>query len=90
MPDDTTENMVTHSSRLQPSISCMFQLQPLYSAALVPNLITLRSGMKAQVKLETTIESYDLVYYLELEPVRHVIIMTCRLGVYCNMNLLVD
>ena len=60
-----------HSSKLQPSIICMPQLQPWCSAALVPKLTTLKSGMKAQVNLETTIEPYDLVYYLGLEPTLH-------------------
>ena len=64
MPDDATESLATHSSRLQPSIICMPQLQPWFSAALV----TLKSGMKAQVSLETTIEAHDLAYYLRLEP----------------------
>ena len=71
MPDDATESAATHSSRLQPSIICMPQLQPWSSAALVPKFTTLKSGMKAQVSLETTIEPHDLVYYLGLEPVLH-------------------
>ena len=68
MPDDTTESVATHSTRLQPSIFRMPQLQSWCSAALVPKFTTLKSGMKAQVRLETTIEPYDLVYYLGLEP----------------------
>ena len=42
MPDDATESVATHSSRLQPSIICMPQLQPLCSAALVPNVLPRR------------------------------------------------
>ena len=40
---------------------------PGCSAALVPKSTTLKSGMKAQVSLETTIEPRDLLYYLGLE-----------------------
>ena len=61
MPDDVTESVATHSSRLQPSIICMPQLQLWWSAALVPKFKTLKSGMKAQVSLETAIEPHDLV-----------------------------
>ena len=46
------ERVATHSSRLQPSITCMPQLQPLCSAALVSKFTTLRSAMKAQVSFE--------------------------------------
>ena len=70
MPDDATESVATHSSRLLPSISRMPQLQPRCSAALVPKFSTMNSGMKAQASLETTIEPHDLVYYLDLEPAR--------------------
>ena len=71
MPDDATERLATHSSRLQPSIICMPQLQPWCSAALVPKFTTLKSGMNAQDSLESTIEPRDLVYYFGLEPVLH-------------------
>ena len=54
MPDDATESVVTHSSKLQPSIICKPQLQPLRSAALVHNFMTLQSRMKVQVSLEIT------------------------------------
>ena len=40
MPDDTTEPVAEHSARLQRrshQSTCMPQLQPLCSAALVPN-----------------------------------------------------
>ena len=67
-PYDATESVATHSSRLQPSIIYMSQLQPWCSAALVPKFPTLKSGVKAQVSLETTIELNDLVFYLGLEP----------------------
>ena len=40
MPDDATEGVIEHSSRLQ-SI-CIPQLQPLCSAALVPNVLPKR------------------------------------------------
>ena len=43
-PDDATESVATHSSKLQPSIICMPQLQPWCSAALVPKFTTLTSG----------------------------------------------
>ena len=39
MPDDATEGVTEHSSRLQPSINLHAQLQPLCSAALVPNVL---------------------------------------------------
>ena len=68
MPDDATESVATHSSRLQPSIICMPQLQPWCLAALVLKFTTQKSWMKAQVSLETTVEPRDLVYYLGLEP----------------------
>ena len=76
MPDDATESVVTHSSRLQPSIVCLLQLHPWCSAALVLKFTTLQSWnqgwtMKVQVSLETTIEPRDLVYYLNLETVLH-------------------
>ena len=61
----------THSSRLQPSSICMPQLQSWCSAALVPKFTTLKSGMKAQVSFETTIEPHDLVYYLGHELALH-------------------
>ena len=57
-----TESVAKHS---------MPQLQPYCSAALVPKFTTLKSGMKAQVSLETTIEPHDLVYYFGLEPTIH-------------------
>ena len=39
MPDDATDGVAEHSSRLQPSIICMPQLHHLCSAAaLVPNV----------------------------------------------------
>ena len=68
MPDDATESVATHSTRLQPSIiSC-----PSYSLdAMVPKFTTLKSGMEAQVSLETTIKPLDLLYYLGLEPALH-------------------
>ena len=65
---DATESLATHSSRLQPSIICMPQLQPWFSAVLVTKFMTLKSLMKAQVSLETPIEAHDLAYYLHLEP----------------------
>ena len=71
MPDDTNESVATHSSRLQPSIICMPQLQPRCLAALVPKFMTLKSGMKVQVSLKTTIEPQNLVYYLGIEPTLH-------------------
>ena len=71
IPNTATESVATHSLRLQPSIICKSQLQPWCSAALVPKFTTLKSGIKAQVTLETTIEPHDLVYYLGLEPVLH-------------------
>ena len=71
LPDDATESVATHSSRLQPSIICMPQLQLWCSAALVPKFTTLKSGTKAQVSLETTIEPHDLAYYIDLEPALH-------------------
>ena len=46
-------------------------LQPLCMAYLVPKFMTLRSGIKAQVGPETTIEPHDLVYYLGLVPEHH-------------------
>ena len=49
MPDDATEGVAEHSSRLQPSINLHAPLQPLCSAALVPNVLP--EGMKAQVGL---------------------------------------
>ena len=61
MPDDATENMATHRSRLQPSIISMSQLQPLCLAAPILKFTTLKSGMKTRVILETTIEPHDLV-----------------------------
>ena len=70
-PDDATESVTSHSSRLQPSIICLPQLQPWYSAALVTIFTTRESGMKAQVNLETKIEPNELVYYLGLEPALH-------------------
>ena len=61
--DDATENgmpplkMCLHTKvRLQPSMICMRQLQPWCSAALVPKFTTLRSGMKVQIRIETTLE----------------------------------
>ena len=42
MPDDATEGVAEHSSRLQPSISLHAQLQPSRSAALVPNVLPRR------------------------------------------------
>ena len=42
MPDDATESVAEHSSRLQPSINLHAQLQPLCSAALVPNVLPRR------------------------------------------------
>ena len=42
MPDGTTEPVAEHSARLQPSINLMPQLQPLCSAALVPNVLPRR------------------------------------------------
>ena len=59
-----TESVATHSSRLQPSIICMTKLQHWCSAALVPKVMTLKSEMKAQVSIETTIEPHDSVYVL--------------------------
>ena len=61
MPDDATEIVATHSSRLQPSVICMLQLRPWCLAALVPKFTVLKSEMKAQVSLEKTIEPHDLV-----------------------------
>ena len=60
MPDDATEIVATHSSRLQPSVICMLQLQPWCSAALVPKFTILKSEMKAQVSLEMTIQRHDI------------------------------
>ena len=42
MPADTTETVAEHSARLQPSINLHAQLQPLCSAALVPNVLPRR------------------------------------------------
>ena len=44
------------------------QLQLLSSAALVPKFTTLKSGMKAQISLETMIEPHNLMHYLRLDP----------------------
>ena len=41
IPDDATESVATHSSRLQPSAICMPQLQAWCLAALVPKLMRL-------------------------------------------------
>ena len=63
--------VATYSSKLQPSIICMPQLQPWCLAALVTKFTTLKSGMKAQVSCETTIEPHELVHYFALEPACH-------------------
>ena len=60
-PDDASESVATHSSRLQLSIICMPQLQPWCSAALVPKF----ARMKAQVSLETTIEPHDVILWTQ-------------------------
>ena len=65
MPDDATESVATHSSRLQPSIICTPQLLPWCSAALVPKFT--KSGMKAQVshsalRQRSSLMNHDLVY----------------------------
>ena len=39
MPDDATEGVAEHSSRLQPSINLHAHLHPSCSAALVPNVL---------------------------------------------------
>ena len=57
-PDDPTECVATYSSRTQPPIIRMPQLQPSCSAALVPKITPLKSGMKVQVSLETTVEPH--------------------------------
>ena len=61
--DDATESVAPHSSRLQPSVIYISQLQPVCLATMVPKLTTLRSGMKAQVGLETVIKPHDLVCF---------------------------
>ena len=47
MQDGASENVALHSSRLQPSIFCMTQLQPWCSTVLVLKFTSLRAGMKA-------------------------------------------
>ena len=42
MPDEATEGVAENSSRLQPSINLHAQLEPLCSAALVPNVLPRR------------------------------------------------
>ena len=61
----------THSSRLQLSSICMPQSQTWCLTAHVPKFTILKSGMKAQVSFETTIEPRDLVYYLGHEHALH-------------------
>ena len=63
----TPLKVATQSTRLQPSIICTCQLKLLCFAAQVPKFTSLKSWMKAQVSLETTIEPHELVYYLGLE-----------------------
>ena len=42
MPDDDTEGVAEQPFRLQPSVNLHAQLQPLCSAALVPNVLPRR------------------------------------------------
>ena len=55
------QSVATHSSRLQPAISCMSQLQHWCTVALDQIYGYVEFGMKAQ---ETTIEPHDIVYYI--------------------------
>ena len=59
LPDDVNESVATHSSRLQPSIICMPQLQTWCLVALVSKFTTLKSGMKAQVGHEIYSSPYQ-------------------------------
>ena len=45
-------------------VPCSSNYQPLCSAVLILDYMTPKSGMEAQIGLETAIEPQDLVYYL--------------------------
>ena len=63
MPDDDTEGVAEHSSRLQPSINLHAQSQPLCSVALVPNVLPQRdegSGMPCAV-IEALMLPYSIL-----------------------------
>ena len=62
---DATKGVATHW-KLQPSIIC-----PGCSAVQIPNSTTMKSDMKTQVSIETTLEPYNPVDYFRLEPALH-------------------
>ena len=60
MPDDATESVTTHSSRLQPSGTAL--TSGTTSAGLVPKFTTLKSGMTAQVFHDNDWASWSSVH----------------------------